>query len=301
MALHTLINDHWQVGILPETGASTAFGRVRHRDEWVDIMRPTDPANYSDAAACASYLLVPWSNRIRDGVFRFQGQEYHLRVNNEDGTAIHGDVRDRPWTVESADNQGIRLSFDSRQFDDVNFPFAFSARATFELQGADFIMSLSLTNEDTRPMPGGFGHHPYFLRYGTGASVLLEIPCGQQFMLENCLPDAAPHTVTREADFRELRPLGDTFFDDLLTGREGADPVRLVYPAWDIEIRMFSDPIFQHVILYAPDKPYYAVEPVTNANDGFNLYEQGIPGTGVFVLQPGESREGTVRMQVDLT
>ena len=26
------------------------------------------------------------------------------------------------------------------------------------------------------------------------------------------------------------------------------------------------------------------VEPVTNANDGFNLYDKGIPGSGVFVL-----------------
>lgn len=301
MALHTLENEHWQVGILPETGASTAFGRVRHGNEWVDIMRPTDPADYGDSSACASYLLVPWSNRIRDGVFRFQEQEHRLRVNFADGTAIHGDVRDRPWTIESADVARIQLSFDSRQFNDMNWPFAFSAKAVFELSGADFIMRLSLTNEDTRPMPGGFGHHPYFVRYGTGASVLLEIPCGQQFMLDNCLPDAAPQPISDEADFRELRPIGDTFFDHLLTGRESDDPVRLVYPAWDIEVRMFSDPIFEHVIVYAPDKPYYAVEPVTNANDGFNLHEKGVLGTGVFILQPGETREGTVRMRVALT
>jgi aldose 1-epimerase len=34
------------------------------------------------------------------------------------------------------------------------------------------------------------------------------------------------------------------------------------------------------------------VEPVTNANDGFNLFENGIEGSGVFALAPGEQRGG---------
>ncbi|RMG83249.1 MAG: aldose epimerase, partial [Chloroflexi bacterium] len=37
----TLQNAHWQVGILPQTGASIAFGRVRYGGTWVDVMRPT--------------------------------------------------------------------------------------------------------------------------------------------------------------------------------------------------------------------------------------------------------------------
>ena len=36
----TLQNNHWQVGILPETGASIAFGHIKHHNTWVDVMRP---------------------------------------------------------------------------------------------------------------------------------------------------------------------------------------------------------------------------------------------------------------------
>jgi aldose 1-epimerase len=40
------------------------------------------------------------------------------------------------------------------------------------------------------------------------------------------------------------------------------------------------------------------LEPVTNANDGFNLMEKGIPGHSVFVLEPGEERSATFTFQV---
>jgi aldose 1-epimerase len=47
-------------------------------------------------------------------------------------------------------------------------------------------------------------------------------------------------------------------------------------------------------VVYIPTgKPFFAVEPVTNANDGFNLYDKKIPGSGVFILPPGKSQTGT--------
>ena len=59
-----------------------------------------------------------------------------------------------------------------------------------------------------------------------------------------------------------------------------------------------ADTIYEHLIAYAPpEQPFFAVEPVTNANDGFNLFEQGIAGSGVFVLEPGEQQSGTIRLR----
>lgn len=298
--LYTLENEHWQVGVLPETGASVAFGRVRHGDNWVDIMRPTDPADYDNSSNCASFILIPWSNRIRDGKFRFDGQDYPLEINSpEEGLAMHGDVRQRPWKIASMSSSEITLTFDSRDYANVNYPFAFSARAEYRLEDADFIMGLALKNEDDQPMPGGFGHHPYFVRYETGASVLLQIPCDKAYAMEAAMPTAAAVPVSGHLDFRVLRSLGDVPLDDLLTGRLSDVSGRMIYPAWNTEITMSSDPIYTHTIIYAPSgRSFYAVEPVTNANDGFNLYDKGIEGTGVFVLQPGEAESGLIRLHV---
>ncbi|MBZ0297344.1 MAG: aldose 1-epimerase [Anaerolineae bacterium] len=301
--LQTLENEYWQVGILPETGASVAFGRVKHGSDWVDIMRPTDPADYDNSSNCASFILIPWSNRIRDGKFRFDGQEYQLEINQpSEGLAIHGDVRKRAWKVASASSTELVLTFDSREHQDVNYPFAFSARAEYRLDGADFVMGLALKNEDAHTIPGGFGHHPYFVRYETGASVLLQVPCDKYYDMQAAMPTSAAVPVPDRLDFRVLRPLGDDPLDDLFTGRLSEVSGRMIYPAWNTEITMTSDPIYEHTIVYAPvGEPYYAVEPVTNANDGFNLYDQGVAGTGVFILQPGEEKSGLIRLHVENT
>ena len=53
---------------------------------------------------------------------------------------------------------------------------------------------------------------------------------------------------------------------------------------------MEADPIIEHTVFYIrPGKPYFALEPVTNANDGFTLVKKGVPGTGVFEIAPGET------------
>src|SRR4051812_45258830 len=118
---HVLSNETWQVGLLPETGMSTEFGRIEHGGRFLDFMRPTPEDAYLRAADCPSYLLVPWSNRIRGGRFVFRGKEHQLQVNFSDGTAIHGVVRDYPWSVERADERSLVATFDSREHDGVNF------------------------------------------------------------------------------------------------------------------------------------------------------------------------------------
>jgi aldose 1-epimerase len=298
--LHIIENDFWKIGVLPATGASVAFGRIKRGGNWLDFMRPTPESSYPNARATASYVLAPWSNRIRDGRFRFRGHEYRLRVNYPDGTAIHGTANEFPWTVETAEPSCLVATFKSMDFAGVNFPWQFSVRVAFELDGRRFSLKTWLRNEDTTAIPAGFGHHPYFLR-GLGEqpdSVQLEIPCAEYFVLENCLPSAGPVPIPANLDFLKLRPIGGEFIDNALAGRTPGKPIRFVYP--EAAITLHTDDIFQNVILYAPvEKPYFAVEPVTNANDGFNLYDRGIPGSGVFVLEPGEEKQGAYVFQIE--
>ncbi len=297
MQLLELHNAYWQSGILPSTGASIAYGRIAHEGRWVDLMRPTAPENWDNSSHCASFLLIPWSNRIRDGVLLFEGETYRLRTERDDGTARHGDVRNRPWQVLAHDALHARLAFDSADHPDINFPFHFSAEVVYRLDGRDYIWEITVHNRDTRRFPLGFGHHPYFLRAPDGAdnAVQLSVPYNQQYTLTNAMPDEAAGPLKPEMDFRHLRPLGDTILDDLFTDKTPDIPLRLVYPAWRKALHMTADAIFSHLILFAPpQKPFFAVEPVTNANDGFNLYAKGIPNSGVHVLEVGASLGGRV-------
>src|SRR5579859_720758 len=154
--LHVIKNDSWQVGILPEMGAALAFGRIASGGNWLDFLRPTPKAVYgvtSSIGECSSYPLIPWSNRLRDGHFRFRGHDYQLRINMADGTAIHGAARNFPWKVEKAESTSLTVSFVSTDFGGVNFPWHFSARMTFGLDGERFTVSTWVKNEDKIAFP----------------------------------------------------------------------------------------------------------------------------------------------------
>jgi aldose 1-epimerase len=299
--LKIIENESWQVGLLPEAGASIAFARINRDGIWYDFMRPTPEEHYGDAQQTASYLLVPWSNRIRDGLFSFRGTGYQLRINFPDGTAIHGAAKEFPWTIDGLEPNKVMATFNSVNFTDVNFPWKFSSRVDYRIDGPNFGITTWLKNEDKEPFPAGFGHHPYFLRTLNGAddTVEIEIPCSQYFVLENCMPSAGPVPIEPRVDFRQMRPLGEVFVDDCLTERDGEKPMRFRYTKSGAQIALFFDQLFQNVVLYIPqEKPFFALEPVTNANDGFNLMEKGIPGHSVFVLEPGEERSATFTFQV---
>jgi aldose 1-epimerase len=299
MTLQTLENEHWQVGVLPETGSSTAFGRVRHGGQWIDVMRPTAENDYGNSSLCSSFIMLPWANRLRDAKFRFDGKNYSLQSSSNDGTAIHGTVRRLLWQIASVDKTRLVTTFDSasHEKDKINFPFKFSARAEFWLDGVDFHMKLALKNEDTQPFPAGFGHHPYFVRDAENR-VEVQVFCEQRFDLVDLMAAAPSVPIRPDADFRALKPLGTKDYGDLFTQRTSETAARIVYP--NVSVSIHADPLFRNVLLYAPEgQPFYAIEPQTNANNGFNLYDQGIEGSGVFILQPGESKSGLVTLRVE--
>lgn len=302
--LVTLQNDHWQVGVLPGIGASVAFGRIADgAGGWTDVLRPTDPAHYGIAEQCASYVLVPWSNRIRSGVLRFRDRTHQIARNGADGTAIHGVAKSYPWTVAVQDDAHLALTFASADVVGANFPWRFSARVTYALDGPRFVTTTTVMNDDDEAMPAGFGHHPYFER-GLGDvddEVELQIPCARQFELEGCMASAPSVPVEDWLDFTTSRRLGDRFIDENLTGRAPGEPIRFRYPASGRSLRMEFDEIFENVVLYVPQegKTFFACEPVTNANDGFALLDAGIAGSGTIVLDPGVSATGSYALVLE--
>lgn len=309
-------NEHWRVGVLPEAGASLAFGQVRlpHLADagagadagWYDVLRPTSPAGLLKPAQCASYVLLPFSNRVRDGVLRFGDRRWQLRRNGGDGNAMHGTAHEYAWQVAEKSADAVTLWLSSADLVGANFPWAFDARVTYALDGARLTVRTELTNADDAEFPAGFGHHPFFRRGlvdPTVSEVRVQIPCDRAWPLRAALPTGPVVDVPPTADYRELRPLERRpFVDACLTGRRGDEPVRLEWPASGAAISMHADEVFAHTILYVPRRAnYFAVEPVTNANDGFNLMADGVPGHGVFVLAPGETRTADIHLDLELT
>ncbi|MDN4473967.1 aldose 1-epimerase [Demequina zhanjiangensis] len=290
----TLDNDIWRVGLAPTLGGSIASGAVQLDGTWVDVMRPT-PADATIAGQTASFPLVPWSNRISGPVLRWKGKEHPLRATGSDGTAIHGVGLKHEWTVAEADATHAVLTLDSRELEDPNFPWPFTTTFTYTLDGATLVVTMAVTNVSDEEFPAGLGHHPYFERQLTadgealGDEAELQIRCGAGYELVNCLPTGGPGPIRAEADYRDRRPLGHAHVDDCLTDRVSPAAATIIWPG-ALRLRMEAEASLSHIVVYVPEgKPFFAVEPVSHANDALRLAAEGVPGVGVRTLAPGET------------
>jgi aldose 1-epimerase len=302
MPLLTLQNEHLRVVIHPEAGASLVACEFLRDGQWIPLMRPTPPTAIAkgNSSLMASYTLAPYSNRLSEARFQFNGQTYPLRANTREGHALHGDVRKRPWQLmEAATPTSAAFSFDSANFPDINFPFPFTVLVRYELKAEAFDSTFTLTNRGQAPMPAGFGFHPYFNRTLTARKESVELQACVSGVYPELVPDDAAGLLTPEQNFSQSKPLDKLEFDHCFAGWDGRATLR--WPKAGVTAEFDCDSIFSHLVLFTPPaRPFFALEPVTNANNGFNLYADGKPGSGVRVLGPGESMGGRFRLRVSV-
>jgi aldose 1-epimerase len=289
----TIENNFWRFSILPRLGASPVALEYRVRDTWEPVMRPTAPEllNGNSSSPFSSYTLAPYSNRIRDAKFLFQGHEYALRPNNAKGETIHGDVRNRPFQV-TRDASSLTCHFDSRDFNDANFPFSYTVTVTYALEGARFVTRIELKNVGDAAMPAGFGFHPYFVRRfnGSGSDPIMRFHVTGNYVPDALLiPTGGAVPLSPELDFSAGKDAYAAPIDMVFNGWDG-----LASLTWETHrLTMHASEIFSHFVAFngAPDATI-AMEPVSHATDGFNLMSRGVPETGVRVLEVGETMSG---------
>jgi aldose 1-epimerase len=300
--LVTLENDVWKLEVVPDVGASIYGLSTRLNGVWQPIMRPTTPEALSakKSSACSSFTLAPFSNRIRDAKFKFRGREHQLRSTTSDGGTQHGDVRNRPWRVNQIAST-LECDFDSRDFADFNFPFAFTMRVTYSLDGSDFMTILELENVGPKVMPAGFGIHPYFVRKlpGSGEAVL-QFGAKKYYKTDSSLIPTAPAVqVTPELDFSSPHEIASTQLNHCFTAWDGR--AKLSWPGSKIHVELEASEVFMHFIAFTSPDRTLALEPVTNATDGFNLLERGQGQTGVAELEHGQRLRGQIRLRLGHT
>ena len=297
-----LSNSHIKVIISPRVGGSIYAMQYKLGDKWVDIMRPTpkEALQAGNPSPFSSFNLIPYSNRIEKAVLRYSGKEYRLKVNNDDGHAIHGEMRTRPLDIKAEGDNQIILSLDSRDFSDIIWPFPFYSEIKYAISENSFTMDLMLENVGDEIMPCGMGIHPYFMRKlnDKDDKVILKMQNIGVYPGETCIPTGHWIDVPEYMDFRQGQELSSDFLDRCF--RIEHDDITIEWPKNGITLKMVFDEIFKHCIVYCPpDKPgYFAVEPVTNANNAFNMDEEGIEDTGSIYLSPGEKVNGRIVMDI---
>ena len=298
---HILKNDQIELSILPERGCYWQTLEVIFQAKKRPLLEPMP--DREPPFHFGSYLMVPWSNRLPEGKFQFKGRWHQLRVNFPDNTAIHGDVRYRPWQVQKATPTAFLATLDSRQFSDFNYPFKLVFKHELILKENELTMSIYLENVDQSECPVGAGFHPFFKRRLTelDEDMILLLPAEKVYPDLKCIPMGPAVPVSGLTDLRREKYLGNPNLDHCYTGLT-SNVIRLLYPGSKAELHYEVDPVFSHIVIYAPQdsdgkpKDFVAVEPVTHVNNGFNLLEQGWQGTGIKILKPKEIWGGRCKL-----
>jgi aldose 1-epimerase len=252
----------------------------------VDVLRPT-PASVTTARQSSSYPLVPWSNRIGDGVLNWRGTTRRIARNNApEPHAIHGTGWQDAWTVvrRQADEAELALSHTA----DDRWPYAFAAQQVLRVGEDHLEMELSVTNLSDAAMPAGLGWHPFFVKR-PGARVQVRTR-GRWEMSPGKLPT---HHVAHAG----------------LDATTDALDVDHVFDGWDGEATLsdavlrirVSSPLRHIVVFTHPSRDIIAIEPVTQANNIYGdpaIAAQTQHDLGTVALAPGQALGARMKIEV---
>ena len=281
--------------ITPEAGGSIAGFFADHQGARIDWLRPASEEGLAarNPLAMASFPLVPWCNRIRDGRASFEGRDIHCPPNHpaEDSPhPLHGIGWLRPWDVETVSHDEVRLALHVGA--SPAWPWSFSARQRYRITSTQLQVDIAITNDDSVAMPAGIGHHPYFPH---AADARITSACSAMWKGDaQAMPTGIEETeaVRKLRDGVELRELD---LDNNFTGWQrrtlvewpasNAGPERLLV--------MEAQPPLDFFVLYCPHQyDFFCAEPVSQCTDWLNLagrYGQKLVGGAR--VEPGQTLE----------
>jgi aldose 1-epimerase len=281
--------------LAPDLGGSVTAFQLETPAGPVDLMRRASPEAIlaQGPLAASSFPLFPYSNRIRDGKFRFRGQSYEYPSNAFGYQHLmHGHGWVRPWQVGEHREHSVELVFDCGA-DLWRWPY----RATqhFELGQTQLKVTSSITNLSQEVMPVGAGLHPYFDR--THKVRLTARLSGVWVGDDSCLPERCVE-LPPEWDFGAGLRVEELRLDHCFAGWDGSALIE--WPERGTALGIEAAPLFSQLVVYVPPgERFFCVEPVSNANDAFNLADRGVEGTGMRELAPGATLSGLVTFRVN--
>jgi aldose 1-epimerase len=241
----------------------------------------------------AGIVLVPWPNRVRDGVWSHAGVRQQLDLT-EPGkhNAIHGLLRNTAYRLVGHEQASVTLS--ATVFPQHGYPFLLDTEVRYRLVDDGITVTNTVHNRSDVPAPVAIGSHP-FLRIGEVPTeeLILEAYADTHLELDDRAIPIGAHPVSgTEYDLRGGRRVGELRLDDAFADVRPVDGVSAVLRAPDgREVRLRQDAAHGYLQVFTPRTfpratgPGLAIalEPMTAAPDALNS------GAGLRMLEPGEA------------
>lgn len=297
--VHTLQAGALTMDIAPAAGGRIAslasVGAGGQRIDWLapmsaDCLREGFDGQAWPKAGC--YPLLPFSNRIRDARFQWNGRSIQLTPHPGQPHAMHGLAHARAWNVEQQTASSIVLGLHYTP-EAGGWPWPLTATQTLVLSphGLDAVMTLR--NDGDSSMPAGGGFHPYFVRT---ADTRVQFDARTMWPTDAGEVALRSEPITPREDFRLLRALPDALSVYYSEWQQQATVSRA-----EGTLTLRAEGALDHCILHAPGgQSYFCLEPVSHVADAINLAAQGWQGTGLRTLQPGETLSLRMRLHIEL-
>ena len=290
-----------QVRILPEVGALLHEFSIPLGNRRIQVIN-----NYQNLADLKknhlsyykSAKLSPFVCRISEGKYKFEDINYEFRNKFNDGSAIHGILADKPFSVlekfVGEESASILLEYHYKE-EDPAFPFEYRINIRYTLKRSGRL-NLETTVENLSPVriPMADGWHPYFSLEGKVNEWLLSFRSRKKLAFDEKLIPIG-HFI-ESVKYYSPTPIGDDFFDNcfLLEQDWGTAAVTLENPANGLRLSLFPDRQYPFLQIYTPDdRMSIAIENLSSAPDSFNNH------IGLLVLEPGRSQSFNVLYQLE--
>ena len=251
------------------------------------ILQSSEPIGQMTVKDAASFVMLPFSNRIGNGKVHWLERDYLLTQNfAPEPHAIHGIGWQRAWSVLSQNSSAIVLGLE--HFANADWPFGFYAEQSISLHESKLKMRLQITNTTPQPVPVGMGWHPYFVKR-KGAKLSFS-SAGRWEMGADKLP---LHRKESEGIQQRLEALDvDHCFD-------GWDGSLLLEDA--VHQCIVESDMSRLVVYTKPDMNRVAIEPVSHVNNALQMADkaQAMLDLGVKTLMPEQSF--ACNMQITIT
>lgn len=275
-----LKNQDWHIQLDVQFGS--CFHLAKYKE--FDVFRSYSGSTQSEFTPYLSghFPLLPFSNRIKNGVFKFKDKTVSLPVNAPGQKhALHGYGWIGVWEVEHHTNNVCDLIFRHKASD---WPWHFEARQNISVHENSLRMELSLRNLDDTPMPSGLGFHPYFNNPATAKlsfrSQNLWIPDPETLPLHKI-------STPKNMDFEHGLQLRNLTLDHCFTDVSPHYSIIWEDEPNIIDIRT-SENLKWAAIYIAHEDNCFCVEPISHAHNALNMDDP--TSNGVVTLEPGESQ-----------
>jgi aldose 1-epimerase len=233
-----------------------------------NILKPADDGISTHGG---SAVLVPFSGRVKNGKYFFEGHEYILPLNDNMGNSIHGFVRKSNFTVIKERKDEIVLR---TEITEESYPTSLILDVKYRAYSNKFLSSFTVANTGSKNSPLIVGAHPYFT-VSNNWKLLFSKPLFEFLAKEYYFPNGK---IVRANQKYSNEP--SSFYEHLFY--KGGGKISLINEDAVIEIMRHN---MDYLTIYTgefTEGKSIAIEPQSGIPDAYNS------GIGLKIIKPRE-------------